>query len=117
MVRGQSYLIGIAREHFAQEKGGWTMRKLGLAAILWLGFGAVSTTWAQSLIRPQGVQPSAFSFTNVFRSFSMPSFPPRTGQSALPPPSSFPSTRYQDFQAVPFTPATPFFGYMPNNNR
>jgi len=51
---------------------------------------------------PQQPGQTASSFLSFFPSFTMPSFPPLFGQSALPAPSSFPSTHYPNaFQPLP----------------
>jgi hypothetical protein len=88
---------------------------LSIVGIL-LGLGWVSAARAQSpVVAPQS-QSSWFSFMNLFRSSSTPTYPPTIGSSALPPPSSF--TRYPDFKPVPFKPIntyTPNFVYT--NNR
>jgi hypothetical protein len=60
----------------------------------------------QSSMPVQRTGISAGTFTNLFRSnATTPGFPPKQGISPLPAPMSFPSTWYQPFQAVPFTPA------------
>jgi hypothetical protein len=41
-----------------------------------------------------------FDFSRLFRRQQIPGFPPKTGVSPLPAPSSFPSTKYQNFKMV-----------------
>jgi hypothetical protein len=68
-----------------------------------------------------------FDFTYLFNKFTIPSWPPKSGVSPLPPPSSFPSTRYRNFQTVgtpPFpikymfgnkSPIQPVAPFIPSN--
>lgn len=71
-----------------------------------------------------------FDFSRLFSRMTIPSFPPKTGVSNLPSPSSFPSTRYQNYKMVgqpPFlirwmfgnnqpSPIAPVAPIIPNNN-
>lgn len=41
-----------------------------------------------------------FDFSRIWSRMQIPSFPPKTGVSPLPPPSSFPSTHYENFKTV-----------------
>ena len=43
---------------------------------------------------------SRFNFSALFRRFTIPGFPTTRGVSPLPPPSSFPSTQYQNYKMV-----------------
>ncbi|MBY0526085.1 MAG: hypothetical protein K2R98_22005 [Gemmataceae bacterium] len=68
-------------------------------------------------VAPFPSQSGAFNLTNMFKGFSMPSFPPRIGTSPLPSPDSFPSTKYPNGKPVPFRPVNNFPGFVPTNNR
>lgn len=70
-----------------------------------------------------------FDFSALFKRLTIPSFPAQRGVSALPPPSSFPSTRYQSGKTVgtpPYpirymfggdkSPITPVAPIIPTNN-
>ncbi len=41
-----------------------------------------------------------FDFTSLFNKNTIPTYPPKRGISPLPAPSSFPSTKYQNFKMV-----------------
>jgi hypothetical protein len=61
---------------------------------------------------------SSFNPLRFFPSFHFPSQPTSIGSSALPPPSSFPSTQYPNFKPVPFKPANNLAPrFVPTNNR
>src|SRR5207249_2182501 len=100
--------------HVAERRLG--MRNvLGILGIL-LGLGWVSAARAQSPVVTPLSQPSRFSFLNLFRGSSPPTYPPTVGSSALPPPSSFP--RFPDFKPVPFKPINTYTpNYVYTNNR
>jgi hypothetical protein len=51
-----------------------------------------------------GQQDSISYITSFFHNISIPGMPVTNGVSPLPPPSSFPSTQYENFRKVPFTP-------------
>jgi hypothetical protein len=65
-------------------------------------------------VAPLPLQPQRFRLSQLFRRVGTGPFPPRLGQSALPPPSAFPSTRYKNFQAVPVSPANNFPPVVPS---
>ena len=58
---------------------------------------------------------SRFNFSTLFNKLAVPSFPGKRGVSALPAPSSFPSTTYQNGRLVG-TPPYPL-SWMFGNNR
>jgi hypothetical protein len=65
-------------------------------------------------IAPFPGQSSGASFLpSFFRNIKLPGFPPIFGQSALPDPSSFPSTHYPNAQATKFVPANSIQPYVP----
>lgn len=76
------------------------------------GFGSgaaqevVNTPIDTSLaIAPFPGQDQGISFLpSFFRNLTMPGLPVVHGVSPLPPPSDFPSTHYENFKKVPFTP-------------
>ncbi|MBX7102682.1 MAG: hypothetical protein K1X57_01280 [Gemmataceae bacterium] len=69
-----------------------------------------------------------FDFTYLFNKLTIPTYPPKKGISPLPPPSSFPSTHYENFKTVgkpPFplkymfgnkSPIQPVAPFIPNTS-
>ena len=67
-------------------------------------------------VAPFPGQSGSFSIAGFFRNMKLPILPPSVGQSPLPPPSAFPSTKYASGKAVtqkllfpnltPFVPAS-----------